>query len=68
MVGHADRREPLAAYCTGSRCTTPWKAPWDEAGLLAAMRGYVLPKIQERAPIRVWIVDDTGIPKNHFDT
>jgi hypothetical protein len=43
-------------------------APWDEARLLAAMRGYVLPKTRERAPIRAWIADDIGIPKNHFDT
>jgi SRSO17 transposase len=39
------------------------KAPWDEARLLAAMREYVLPKIENQAPIRAWIVDDTGIPK-----
>ena len=39
------------------------KAPWDEADLLAAVRKFVLPKIEVRAPIRAWIVDDTGIPK-----
>jgi len=39
------------------------KAPWDEAELLAAVRTFVLPKIEKQAPIRAWIIDDTGIPK-----
>jgi SRSO17 transposase len=38
-------------------------APWDEADLIAAVRTFVLPKIEERVPIRGWIIDDTGIPK-----
>jgi SRSO17 transposase len=90
VIGHADRREPLASYCTGlllpgaRKSVEPMaariapsqvcakhqslhhfvaKAPWDEAELLAAMRDYVLPKMVKRAPIRAWIIDDTGIPK-----
>ena len=90
VIGHADRREPLAAYCTGlllpgdRKSVEPMaariapgevgakhqslhhfvaKAPWDETRLLAAMRGYVLPKMEERAPIRAWIIDDTGMLK-----
>jgi SRSO17 transposase len=39
------------------------KAPWDEMALLAAVRTFVLPKMQKHAPIRAWIIDDTGIPK-----
>ena len=39
------------------------KAPWDEAELLSAVRTFVLPKIEKDAPIRAWIIDDTGIPK-----
>jgi SRSO17 transposase len=39
------------------------KAPWDEARLLAATRDHVLPKMDSKAPIRAWIVKDTGIPK-----
>ena len=31
--------------------------------MLAAVRAFVLPKMESRAPIRAWIVDDTGIPK-----
>jgi SRSO17 transposase len=90
VIGHADRRDPLAAYCTGlllpgeRKSVEPMaariapgevgarhqslhhfvaKAPWDEGKLLAAMRDYVLPKMEKRAPIRAWIIDDTGIPK-----
>jgi SRSO17 transposase len=89
-VGHADRREPLAAYCTGlllpgeRKSVEPMaariaprevgakhqslhhfvaKAPWDEAKLLATVREYVLPTIENQASVRAWIVDDTGIPK-----
>jgi SRSO17 transposase len=39
------------------------KAPWQDAALLAAVRAFVLPKMESQAPIRAWIVDDTGIPK-----
>ena len=39
------------------------KAPWDDDALLAAVRDHVLPAIEERGPIRAWIVDDTGLPK-----
>lgn len=39
------------------------KAPWKETKLLAAVRTFVLPKIEQQAPIGGWIVDDTGIPK-----
>jgi len=39
------------------------KAPWQDAGLLSAVRSFVLPKMEAQAPIRAWIVDDTGIPK-----
>lgn len=38
-------------------------APWDEAELLASVRTFVLPIMEKSAPIRAWIVDDTGIPK-----
>src|ERR671921_254655 len=90
VVGHADRREPLRAYCTGlllpgeRKSVEPMaarvepfrvgaahqslhhfvaKATWDDAALLAAVRAYALPALQERGPIRAWLVDDTGLPK-----
>ena len=39
------------------------KSPWDETKLLASVRSSVLPIMAKTAPIRAWIVDDTGIPK-----
>jgi SRSO17 transposase len=39
------------------------KAAWDDAALLKAARDYALPALQERGPVRAWIVDDTGLPK-----
>src|SRR5881398_3492707 len=39
------------------------KAAWDDAALLAAVRGHVLPAMLERGPVRAWLVDDTGPPK-----
>ena len=90
VLGHADRRGPLRAYCTGlllpgeRKSVEPMaarvepfrvgaahqslhhfvaKAAWDDAALLAAVRAYALPAVQERGPIRAWLVDDTGLPK-----
>jgi SRSO17 transposase len=89
-LGHADRRAPLRAYCTGlllpgeRKSVEPMaarvdparvgaahqslhhfvaKAAWDDAALLAAVRAYALPALQERGPVRAWLVDDTGLPK-----
>lgn len=39
------------------------KADWSDEALLAAMRAQVLPIIEQRGPIRGWMIDDTGIPK-----
>ena len=39
------------------------KAAWDDAALLAAVRRRVLPSLQRHGPVRYWIVDDTGFPK-----
>src|SRR5690348_12959617 len=39
------------------------KAAWDDASLLKAVRDYVLPAMLERGPVRAWLVDDTGLPK-----
>jgi len=39
------------------------KAPWSEADVLASVRSFVLPIMEKTAPIRAWIIDDTGIPK-----
>ena len=34
------------------------KAAWDDAALLAAVRSYALPAIEEHGPIRAWLVDE----------
>jgi len=38
-------------------------APWNDDDMLEAVRRYVVPAIQEQAPIVAWIVDDTGFLK-----
>src|SRR3954468_8886454 len=39
------------------------QAAWDDAAVLAAVRDMVLPAMEAQAPIRAWIIDDTGMPK-----
>jgi SRSO17 transposase len=39
------------------------QADWDDAAMLAAVRAEVLPAIERHGPVRYWIVDDTGFPK-----
>src|SRR6266581_4741111 len=49
VIGHAGRATPLRDYC---------------AGLAAAEgRKSVVPAIERRGPIEVWIIDDTSFPK-----
>src|SRR5947209_20133602 len=38
-------------------------AAWDDTAVLAAVRGYALPALQQQGPLTAWIVDDTGLPK-----
>jgi len=38
-------------------------APWSDEGLLAEVRGAVLPAVQKHGPVVAWIVDDTGFRK-----
>jgi len=39
------------------------KAEWDDAAVLAAVRREVLPALERHGPVRYWIIDDTGFPK-----
>src|SRR5688572_30568803 len=39
------------------------KAEWDDAAVLAAVRRQVLPALGRHGPVRYWIIDDTGFPK-----
>jgi SRSO17 transposase len=71
LPGERKSVEPMAARVDPSRVGAAHqslhhfvaKAAWDDAALLAAVRAYALPALQERGPVRAWIVDDTGLPK-----
>ena len=39
------------------------KAEWPDEAVLAAVRAQVLPVIEQRGPVRAWMIDDTGVPK-----
>jgi len=39
------------------------QAEWDDAAVLAAVHAQVLPTIERHGPVRDWIVDDSGFPK-----
>lgn len=39
------------------------KSDWSDDAVLAAVRARVLPIIEQRGPIRAFIIDDTGMPK-----
>jgi SRSO17 transposase len=39
------------------------KAEWDDAAVLTAVRRQVLPGLERHGPVRYWIIDDTGFPK-----
>jgi len=38
-------------------------ADWDDMAVLAAVRDYALPALQQQGPIQAWMVDDTSLPK-----
>jgi hypothetical protein len=39
------------------------EAPWSDENVLAKVREMVLPAIERHRPIKAWIIDDTGFPK-----
>src|SRR5919202_3538560 len=71
LPGERKSVEPMAARVDPARVGAAHQpshhfvaeAAWDDDALLEAVRGYVLPALQERGPIRAWLVDDTGLPK-----
>ena len=71
LPGERKSVEPMAARVEPARVGAAHqslhhfvaKAAWDDAALLGAVREYVVPALQERGPVRAWIVDDTGLPK-----
>jgi SRSO17 transposase len=38
-------------------------AAWSHERVLAKVREMVLPEVEPHGPIEVWIIDDTGFPK-----
>jgi SRSO17 transposase len=63
--------EPMAARIEPARVRAAHQslhhfvaqADWSDEALLAAVRAQVLPVMEQAAPIRGWMVDDTGLPK-----
>ena len=64
--------EPMAAATAPGRVSAKHqsllhfvgKAPWSDEAVMARVRDLVMPTIERSGPIRAWIVDDTGFPKN----
>ena len=71
LPGRRKSVEPLAARIDPARVGAAHQslhhfvaqAAWDDGAVLAAVRDLVLPAMQAQAPIRAWIIDDTGMPK-----
>jgi SRSO17 transposase len=71
LPGERKSVEPMAARIEPARVQAKHqslhhvvaKAAWDDAALLRAVREQVLPAIERHGPVRYWIVDDTGFPK-----
>lgn len=71
LPGERKSVEPMAARMEPDRVQAAHqsmhhvvaKAEWDDAVVLRAVRGQVLPAMERHGPIACWIVDDTGFPK-----
>lgn len=73
LLGEGERKsvEPMAARLAPARVNPEQQSllhfvgesPWSDVALLRAARDYALPSIAGSAGPKVWIADDTGIPK-----
>jgi SRSO17 transposase len=73
LILPGDRKsvEPMAAKTAPARTSAQHQsllhfvgvATWSDEKVLAKVREMVLPSMTKRAPIEVWIIDDTGLPK-----
>src|ERR671917_119507 len=71
LPGERKSIEPMAARLAPERVQATHQAlhhvvaqaEWDDATLMRAVCGQVLPAIERHGPVRYWIVDDTGFPK-----
>jgi SRSO17 transposase len=71
LPGERKSIEPMAARLEPDRIQAAHqslhhlvaKAEWNDEAMLETVRRRVLPAIERHGPIRFWIVDDTGFPK-----
>jgi SRSO17 transposase len=71
LPGERKSVEPMAARIAPRRVSATHQSlhhfvatsEWSDAALLAAVRDYALPAMTSQEPIRAWIIDDTGLPK-----
>jgi SRSO17 transposase len=71
LPGDRKSVEPMAARTAPERTAAQHQsllhfvgnAGWSDAAVLAKVREMVLPAIERQGPIEVWIIDDTGFPK-----
>jgi SRSO17 transposase len=71
MPGERKSVEPMAALTAPARVAAQHQSllhfvgqsEWSDDKVMAKIREMVLPVIEQREPIQVWIIDDTGIPK-----
>jgi SRSO17 transposase len=71
MPGERKSVEPMAAITAPARVAAQHQSllhfvgqsEWSDERVLNKVRELVLPAIERHGPIEVWIIDDTGIPK-----
>ena len=71
MPGERKSVEPMAAITAPGRVAAQHQsllhfvgqAPWSDEKVLSKVREMVLPALERHEPVKVWIIDDTGIPK-----
>ena len=44
------------------------QSAWSDEAMLEAVRGYVLPQLEQKGPIVAWIVEDTGLVKKGLNS
>jgi SRSO17 transposase len=71
MPGERKSVEPMAAVTAPSRVAAQHQSllhfvgqsEWSDEKVLSKVRELVLPEMERHGPIEVWIIDDTGLPK-----
>jgi SRSO17 transposase len=71
MPGERKSVEPMAAVTAPERVAAQHqsllhfvgKSEWSDENVLSKVRELVVPEMERHGPIEVWIIDDTGFPK-----